>query len=296
MKSVLPELWDHVLALLVHDDLRYSKKTGTLHEYEVPAITCWISPKLERTCLVDISSPPNQRYYILSPFRCQFCANAHLTRDNHEDVYVCSLCGEVGGKSDSHISSYIDSHGPSFPQRHIQRLPRQHTTSSYKRINHFRNVLLRIQAKEALKISREQYSRIQTYMMRALPYTPVSRYTYADVKLCLKQLGLQAFYNNIFSLIFRLSNRRLVDLTVQQTSTMIQMFIAIQQPFAESRHTRVNMLSYVYLIRKFSEILGWTKLSRSLPLLKSRAKVRQQDMIWLRVCQRMDYVYHRSTI
>lgn len=296
MKSVLPELWEHVLALLLHDDLRYSKKTGTLHEYEVPAITCWLSPRLSQTCLVDIPSSTQYRYYIVCPFRCQFCANSHLTQDDHEDVYVCSLCGEVGGRSESHISSYIDSHGPSFPQRHIQKLPRQHTTSSYKRVNHFRNVLLRIQAKEGLKITRDQYEKIEQHLLHSHPYTPATRYTYADIKACLKTLGLQSLYNHIFSLIFRLSKRRLVNLTSDQTTTMIQMFIAIQQPFAECRDLRVNMLSYLYLVRKFSEILGWTKLSRSLPLLKSRSKVRQQDVIWFRVCQRMNYVYHRSTI
>lgn len=296
MKSVLPELWDHVLALLLHDNLRYSKKTGTLHEHEVPAITCWMTPSLSFTCLLHNPSLEGHRFYILAPFRCQFCSNSHLTRDDHEDIYICSVCGEVGGRSESHLSSYIDSHGPSFPQRHRQRLPREHTTSSYKRVNHFRNVLLRIQAKEALKISHEQYDKLVVRLSWSHPQTLPSQYTYGDIKQCLKALGLQSFYNNIFSLLFRLSKRRLVNLTSQQTSSMIQMFIAIQQPFAESRDRRVNMLSYLYLVRKFCELLGWTKLSRCVPLLKSRVKIRQQDVIWFRVCQRMGYTYYPSTL
>jgi hypothetical protein len=296
MKSVLPELWDHVLALLLHHDLRYSKKTGTLHEYEVPAITCWVSSCLYHDCIIETTFLGNERYYVMAPFRCQICSNSHLTLDDHEDLYVCALCGEVGSRFESHMSSYIDSHGPSLPQRYEQRLPRQHTLSCYKRINHFRNVLLRIQAKEELTISEENYNRIQQQLQYRYAYTLPTQYTYANVKYCLKALGLQSYYNHIFSLILKFSGRRLVNLTNEQTTTMVQMFISIQQPFAECRDRRVNMFSYLYLIRKFSELRGWIKLSRSLPLLKSRSKIRQQDVIWYRICQKMGFDYTPSTI
>ena len=298
--SITSGLWDHVLSLLVHHDIRYSKKTGTLHEHDMPTIACWVSCPLQKSCLLSTpflaTSTCTDRYYITTPFRCQTCANSRLIKHDHEDIYICLVCGEVGGRVDSHISAYNDACGTSFPQRHKPRLPRQHTLSSYKRLNHFRNVVLRIQAKEDISICSTHITRLREYMKHTYPYTNPEKYTFANIKSALKILRLQCYYNHVFYLIYLFSGKRLVNLSTDQMKTLTNMFIAIQEPFSTCRQSRVNMLSYLYLIRKFSELLGWKRLSRSVPLLKSRIKIRQQDTIWAAICAKMGYQYLPSTI
>jgi hypothetical protein len=176
----------------------------------------------------------------------------------------------------------------------MTRIPRQFTPSSYKRLNHFRNTVTRLQAKEALVIPFHDYERLLSHLKRSNPLLVSSRLTYVAVKFSLKCTRLQRYYNHVFWIIHEISGKRLFDLSIVQTKILVNMFIGIQEAFAESRNRRVNMLSYVYLIKKFAEVLGWLKLAKCLPLLKSREKIRQQDLIWKDICLRRGYQFYPS--
>lgn len=105
---------------------------------------------------------------------------------------------------------------------------------------------------------------------------------------------MQKYYNHIFLILHILTGRRLFELTQRQTNALCEMFINIQLAFANHRGRRVNMLSYLYIIKKLTGIMGWDRISKVLPLLKSRAKVYQQDLIWKSICQEMSYPFIAS--
>ena len=64
------------------------------------------------------------------------------------------------------------------------------------------------------------------------------------------------------------------------------MFKQTQEPFAKiCPDNRTNFLSYSYVIRKLLELLNETQYINYFPLLKSREKLYQQDVMWKAICK-----------
>ena len=80
----------------------------------------------------------------------------------------------------------------------------------------------------------------------------------------------------------------LPDLTQNATVT----FSASEVPFFKHcPDTRKNFLSYSYVLYKFCELLELDHLLQYFPLLKSREKLQQQDVIWKSICKDLEWEY-----
>lgn len=169
-------------------------------------------------------------------------------------------------------------------------LPRRHSNNVSKRLSHFRNWLQRLQAKEHHNISMEDRLIIADYMRTHRLVTP----SYHDVQDCLRSLKMQRHYLHVFSIIHCVTGERRFSLTQAHEDRLIQRFLQLQGAYAEASN-RVNMLSYLYLITKFSELEGWNDMAAELPRYKSRTKLAQADETWARVCERMNWPFVHST-
>ena len=70
------------------------------------------------------------------------------------------------------------------------------------------------------------------------------------------------------------------------------MFKEIQNPFMKyCPENRKNFLSYSYVLHKFCELLEFDDLLTYFPLLKSREKLQQQDIIWKSICNELKWQY-----
>ena len=70
------------------------------------------------------------------------------------------------------------------------------------------------------------------------------------------------------------------------------MFKEIQGPFMKVwPKERKNFLSYSYVLHKFCELLELDHLLEYFPLLKSREKLHQQDVIWKCICQELQWEF-----
>lgn len=175
-----------------------------------------------------------------------------------------------------------------------QRVPRRHTQSTYKRCNHFKEVLLRIQGKEMVKISFDEVELVRAEITRRqLCMEDVDALV---IRRILKFLGMQAYYNNVYYIMKQLTGQPLVTLQREHCRLLFQMFMAIQAPFAKHAPRRANMMSYYYIIKKLCEIRGWDDVSAALPHLKSTSKVIQQDLIWQKICASVGYPFYRSIL
>ena len=73
------------------------------------------------------------------------------------------------------------------------------------------------------------------------------------------------------------------------------LFKDIQVPFAKVKPAnRKNFLSYSYVIRKFLELLGEDEYIPYFPLLKSREKLYQQDVIWKGITKMLKWEFYPS--
>ena len=70
------------------------------------------------------------------------------------------------------------------------------------------------------------------------------------------------------------------------------MFKEIQTPFMKHcPENRKNFLSYSYVLHKFCQLLELDELIVYFPLLKSREKLQQQDVIWEQICDTLQWEY-----
>ena len=73
------------------------------------------------------------------------------------------------------------------------------------------------------------------------------------------------------------------------------MFREIQNPFIKyCPKDRKNFLSYSYVLHKFCELLEYDDFLDKFPLLKSREKLHQQDLIWKNICEYLNWEFIKS--
>ena len=70
------------------------------------------------------------------------------------------------------------------------------------------------------------------------------------------------------------------------------MFQQIQNPFDKHcPEERKNFLSYSYVLYKFCELLSEDEYLPCFPLLKSKEKLYQQDVIWKKICKELQWEF-----
>ena len=72
--------------------------------------------------------------------------------------------------------------------------------------------------------------------------------------------------------------------------TLCNLFIEIQIPYAKyCPKNRVNFLNYYYTIYKLCEMLNYKEFLPYFPMLKDREKIIEQDQIWKKICQELNW-------
>jgi hypothetical protein len=112
------------------------------------------------------------------------------------------------------------------------------------------------------------------------------------MKEILKKLGLQQYYEHTTHIISKLSKVPPPTISRNAEEQLRQMFRQIQAPFEKHcPSTRINFLSYSYVLHKFCQLLELDDFVICFPLLKSRVKLRQQDKIWKNICKELKWQF-----
>ncbi len=231
----------------------------------------------EYICNID-DSVQNIKYQNISYDKCKLCGGqTHMCEVKSE--LCCSQCGAL---SDIIIvtekSSYSDP-------------PREVSYFSYKRINHFNEWLAQFQAKEKTELPENIYHDIIDELNKT-SYIDRSKLKYKDVRLILKKLNYNKYYEHIPHIISVLTNKRAPTLDRKTEEVLRSLFKEIQIPFMNNcPPNRKNFLSYSYVLHKFCELLEFDHLLEYFPLLKSREKLHQQDIIWEKICKDLKWQY-----
>ena len=199
-----------------------------------------------------------------------------------EGNLICEDCG---------YTEYIviDSDKPSYKDP-----PPEATYFAYKRINHFNELLNQIQAKESTEIPTEVFDKIQLEIKKER-ITDLSKLTNEKIRSYLKKLRLNKYYEHVPHIINKLNGLPPPILTRDVEEKLRIMFREIQGPFMEIRTKgRKNFLNYYYVFHKFVQLLGLDKYKSIFPLLKSRDKLHQQDLMWKKICEKVGWEYIKS--
>lgn len=183
------------------------------------------------------------------------------------------------------------------PQCHVARVYTQSTSSriqygeevemsafSYKRLNHFKDWVLNVQAKEATVISEKVLLTVMTelYNRRIRDLDKIDRHI---VRQILKEHRLRRWYEHVPIIVAKITGLYPYRLTPHQQAQIFLMFGAIQAPY--ERHappTRRNFLSYSYVLYKLSQLCGYDFICNQLSLLKGADKLRAMDRIFQKIC------------
>lgn len=236
---------------------------------------------LYNTYKILVNKEPASHYRRSRINKCLNC-NIEKTLIHSEGIYVCKKCFEVE-------SIIIDSEKPNYKDPTPEK-----SGYPYKRINHFNEWLSQFQAKESTSIPESVYNSI-LYELKKIRFTDFSKLNIKRVKVILKKLRLQQYYEHIPHIISKITGDNPPEISRETEEVLRHMFKDIQIPFEKHcPKTRTNFLSYSYVLHKFCQLLELDDLIKCFPLLKSREKLRQQEKIWKNISRELKWQYYPS--
>ena len=213
--------------------------------------------------------------------KCKLCKST-MIYVLHSSELTCNKCGYT-------IDIIINSEKTSYKDP-----PREASYFAYKRINHFNEWLAQFQAKETTEIPEEVYSNVYKEIKKNINLD-IETITNKQLRDILKKLEYNKYYEHIPHIINILNGKKAPSLSWKEEEHLRSLFKEIQIPFSNNcPRDRKNFLSYSYVLHKFCELLEYDYLLPHFPLLKSREKLLQQDIIWKLICKDLNWQYIAS--
>ena len=213
--------------------------------------------------------------YITQKDICQYCHKGELIPVEHEGILVCKNCGK-------NTKYLVENEKPSYKEP-----PKEVCFYAYKRINHFREILAQFQAKETTQIDEDVLEDIKQQIKKER--ITLKQITNKKMKEILKKLGYNKYYEHIPFIKDKLGIKPPI-MAPELEETLCNLFIDIQGPYAKfCPDDRVNFLNYYYTIYKLCELLNQKEFLPFFPMLKDREKIIEQDEIWKKICQELNW-------
>ena len=213
-------------------------------------------------------------------YECSSCKSANVVIDSNINDIVCQDCG-VAEQWISEELTYKEE----------QEQSEMIIVYSYKRDNHFNEWLLQFQAQEQTNIPDEVIDKLRNEFKKT-KIKSLEEITHAKVRSFLKKLKLNKYYEHVPYISNILNGIQPPKMSLELEERLRRMFQEIQEPF--NKHcpeNRKNFLSYSYVLYKFCELLGEDDYLKCFPLLKSKEKLYQQDVIWRNICKELRWEF-----
>ena len=219
----------------------------------------------------------NLNKFIVETDICQYCKKGELIPIDHEGILVCNQCHK-------HIQYLVENEKSAYKEP-----PKEACFYAYKRINHFREILAQFQAKETTQIPEEVLENIKNQIRKER--IDLSQLNNKKAKDILKKLGYNKYYEHIPFIKDKLGIKPPV-MTPELEESLCNLFMEIQGPYAKfCPDDRVNFLNYYYTVYKLCELLDQPQFLPYFPMLKDREKRIEQDEIWKKICESLDWEF-----
>ena len=208
---------------------------------------------------------------------CKICNKGELIPLEDEGIMVCNTCSRS-------IPYLIENEKPSYKEP-----PKEVCFYAYKRINHFKEILAQFQGKETTQIPPDVIENIKLQIKKER--IDLTQITNGKTKEILKKLGYNKYYEHIPFIKDKLGIKPPI-MSPELEETLCNLFIELQSPYSKfCPDDRVNFLNYYYTAYKLCELLGEEKYLSLFPLLKDREKRIEQDDIWKKICEELDWEF-----
>jgi hypothetical protein len=225
----------------------------------------------------------NIQNFIITSDVCEICNNGEMIPQDEEGILICNNtgCGKF-------ITYIVDSSKPTNKEP-----PNEVSYTAYIRLNHFKEILSQFQAKETTQIPEEVINAIKARIKKER-IEDMSLINYDKMRDILRKLGFNKYFehiqyiNSLFGIKPPIMNEELHE-------TLCVLFIEIQKPWAvHCPANRTNFFNYTYTLYQLCVLLDQTQYLPYIPMMKDREKQLEQDMIWKKVCNDLDWEYFPS--
>jgi len=208
---------------------------------------------------------------------CQSCFKGELIPVDDEGVLICNVCSK-------NIQYLIENEKPSYKEP-----PKEVCFYAYKKINHFKEILAQFQGKETTQIPPEVVENLKQQIKKErIEYSKLSYYKTKEI---LKKLGYNKYYEHINFIKNKLGMKPPI-ISQELEESLCNFFMEIQYPYAKHcPDYRVNFLHYYYVLYKLFELLEEDHYLPEIPMLKDREKLIEQDTIWKKICEELDWEF-----
>ena len=215
--------------------------------------------------------------YVYASDVCKSCYKGEMSPIEDEGVMICNLCGNS-------IKYLVENDKPSYKEP-----PKEVCFYAYKKINHFKEILSQFQGKETTQIPDEVIENLKSQIKKER--IDMSDLSYYKCKDLLKKLGYNKYYEHINFIKNKLGIQPVL-ISQELEKTLCNFFMEIQYPYAKHcPDYRVNFLHYYYVVYKLFELLDQTVYLEHIPMLKDREKLIEQDSIWKKICDDLDWEF-----
>lgn len=216
--------------------------------------------------------------FMISTDICTNCKQGELIVYEEDGVIMCNSCSQV-------LEYIIDSSKPSNKE-----MPNEVSYTAYIRLNHFKEILSQFQAKETTFIEPAIIEAIKQRIKkeRIKDIQEIDNITMREI---LKRIRLNKYFEHI-QYINSLLGIKPPTMSEELINTLCVLFIELQEPWALfCPQSRTNFFNYTYTLYQLCVLLDQKQYLPYIPMLKDLTKQKEQDMIWKKMCQHLDWMY-----
>ena len=234
-----------------------------------------------RDYLIDVEKQNIERPVERFSEECSICPKSNVMHIQDTSELVCDGCGAI-------ICVLISEE---LTYREEQETSEKIINYCYKRENHFNEWLSQFQAQEMTNIPDEVIEQLRVELKK-MKIKNLDEITHTKIRGLLKKLRLNKYYEHVPYITNTLNGIKAPNMPLELEERLRIMFKDIQKPFDDNCPSdRKNFLSYSYVLYKFCELLGEDEYLKYFPLLKSKEKLYQQDVIWKKICRDLKWEF-----
>jgi hypothetical protein len=218
--------------------------------------------------------------FVVSSDICETCRMGEMIPQDEEGILICN-----SAKCSAFIAYIIDNSKPTNKEP-----PNEVSYTAYIRLNHFKEILSQFQAKETTQIPNEVIDAIRARIKKER-ITDMSHINYDKMRDILRKLGYNKYFEHI-QYINSILGIKPPIMSEELHETLCVLFIEIQKPWAiHCPSHRTNFFNYTYTLYQLCVLLDQTQYLPYICMLKDIDKQREQDQIWKKVCEDLDWEY-----
>lgn len=243
--------------------------------------TCKASLQNEYLIMIDKEYACSKSKLNLSR-KCKICGKEEMVIVYEQSLLSCPKCG---GSDPIFIESDIPSQREAFTEK--PKYP-------YKKLGHCMEKLNQFLCKGTVNVPPEVMTTMEEEIKK---HGMVKKdVTVKFLEKMLKKHRLSDQYENIMYIYTGITGKPPLTISREEYNLVLKMFSEAEDVYDRlfKPDTRTNFLKYTFVLNKIFLTIGRRDIAEHFKLLKSPAKMKEQENIWRKMCKELGWKYHSS--